>query len=154
MPKTVSIDKIKNLFPSYFSADYVGQLNETKIKQILNIYSKKEGGRTFIAKKLKLDQSVVGRILLKAEKNNLIQRVQRKEFKTTESQKIYENIEERYIYLKVRQISSFDRKLNTKIPKNAKFKIQTPTGKHAPSTTVKYFNTEQEAKIEMRKWKK
>ena len=154
MPKTVSIDIIKKLFPSYFSADYVGQLNETKIKQILNMYSKKEGGRTFIAKKLKLDQSVIGRILLKAEKNNLIKRVQRKEFKTTESQKIYENVEDRYIYLQVREISSVDRKLNLNIPKNAKFKIQCPTGKHEPSTTVKYFNTEQEAKNEKRKWKK
>ena len=154
MPKTLSTNIIKKTFPSYFSADYIGLLDEAKIKQILKIYSKKEGGRTLIAKKLKLDQSVIGRILLKAEKNNLIKRVQRVEFKTTESQKIYENIEDRYIYLKVRQITSIDRKLNLNIPKNAKFKIQPPTGKHAPSTTVKYFNTEQEAKIEMRKWRK
>ena len=154
MIKTLSSDIIKKAFPSYFSADYTGQLNETKIKQILKMYSKKKGGRTFIAKMLKLDQSVIGRILLKAEKNNLIKRVQRKEFKTTESQKIYDNVEDRYIYLQVREISSVDRKLNLNIPKNAKFKIQTPTGKHAPSTTVKYFNTEQEAKIEMRKWRK
>ena len=97
---------------------------------------------------------MIGRILLKAEKNNLIKRVQRKEFKTTESQKIYENVEDRYIYLQVREISSVDRKLNLNIPKNAKFKIQCPTGKHEPSTTVKYFNTEQEAKNEKRKWKK
>tara|TARA_B100001778_G_C18295667_1_gene497453 strand:+ start:52 stop:519 length:468 start_codon:yes stop_codon:yes gene_type:complete len=154
MPKTLSTNIIKKTFPSYFSADYIGLLDEAKIKQILKIYSKKEGGRTLIAKKLKLDQSVVGRILVKAEKNNLIKRVQRVEFKTTESQKIYENIEDRYIYLKVRQITSIDRKLNLNIPKYAKFKIQLPTGKHAPSTIVKYYYTKQEAEIAKREWKK
>ena len=153
MLKSLSTNIIKKIFPSYFSADYVGQLNETKIKQILKIYSKKEGGRTLIAKKLKLDQSVVGRILVKAEKNNLIKRVQREEFKTTESQKIYNKAEDRYIYLKVRKITSIDRKLNLNIPKYAKFKIQLPTGKHAPSTIVKYYNTKHEAAIAKREWK-
>ena len=153
MIKTLSSDIIKKAFPSYFSADYTGQLNETKIKQILKMYSKKKGGRTFIAKKLKLDQSVVGRILVKAENNNLIKRVQRVDFKTTESQKIYKNIEDRKIYLEIRNITSVDRKLNLNIPKNAKFKIQLPTGKHEPSTIVKYFNAKLEAETAKRYWK-
>ena len=96
---------------------------------------------------------MIGRILLKAEKNNLIKRVQRKEFKTTESQKIYDKIEDRYIYLKVRKITPIDKKLNLNIPKYAKFKIQLPTGKHAPSTIVKYFNTKHDAEIAKREWK-
>ena len=153
MLKKLSSDIIKETFPSYFSADYTGQLNETKIKQILKMYSKKKGGRTFIAKMLKLDQSVIGRILVKAEKNNLIKRVQRVDFKTTESQKIYKNIEDRKIYLEIRNITSVDRKLNLNIPKNAKFKIQLPTGKHEPSTIVKYFNTKSEAETAKRYWK-
>ena len=149
MLKTLSTNIIKKIFPSYFSVDYVGQLDVAKIKKILKIYYKKEGGRTFIAKKLKLDQAVVGRILVKAEKNNLIKRVQRIEFKTTDSQKIYQNIEDRKIYLSIREIRNSERiarfkdtgRLKYNIPKDAKFKIQLPTGKRKPSTIVKYFNT-------------
>ena len=47
----------------------------------------KEGGRTYIGKQLGLDQSVVGRILKKAEANKLITKVDPKDFKTKESQK-------------------------------------------------------------------
>ena len=160
MPKTLSTNIIKKTFPSYFSADYIGLLDEAKIKQILKIYSKKEGGRTLIAKKLKLDQSVVGRILVKAEKNNLIKKVQRVEFKTTESQKIYNKTEDRYIYLSIREIRNSERiarfkdtgRLKYNIPKDAKFKIQLPTGKRKPSTIVKYFNTKHEAEIAKKEW--
>ena len=52
MLKTVTIDIIKKIFPSYFSADYVGQLNETKIKQILNMYSKKKVAEHLLQKNL------------------------------------------------------------------------------------------------------
>ena len=158
MLKKISFDKIKKKFPTYFAPDYNGQLNEDKIKQILNMYSSKEGGRTFIGKKLKVDQAVVGRVLKIAEKNNLIKRVLQSEFKTKESQRIYKDISERKIYKIVRPITSIDRKLNPNISINAKFKIQLPSGKHEPSTVMKYTTTEQaaeNAKVARKKiWKK
>ena len=47
----LSSDKIKKIFPTYFTPDYVGKMNEYKIRLIMNIYHSKKGGRTFIAKK-------------------------------------------------------------------------------------------------------
>ncbi len=145
MKQYLSFEKIKIVFTTYFSKDYVGQLNESKIRAILNIYSDKKGGRTYIAKKLKLDQSVIGRIINKAITNNIIKRVLPSEFKTKETQRIYNNVDERIIYKVVRSITSIDRKLNKSISRNAKFKVQLPTGKHKPSTIVKYFKTKKAA---------
>ena len=141
----LSSDKIKKIFPTYFTSDYIGKMNEYKIRIILNIYHSKKGGRTFIAKKIKVDQSVVGRILKIAIKNRIIKKVPPSDFKTKEKQRIYSDITERKIYKQVRPITLTDRKLNLSIPKNAKFKIQLPTGKHMPSTIVKYFVTIEEA---------
>ena len=145
MKQYLSFEKIKIVFPTYFSKDYVGQLNESKIREILNIYSDKKGGRTYIAKKLKLDQSVIGRIINKAITNNLVKKVLPSEFETKETQRIYNNINERIIYKVVRPITLIDKKLNKSIPRNAKFKVQLPTGKHEPSTIMKYFKTKKEA---------
>ena len=111
------------VFPTYFSKDYNGQLNVRKIREILKIYSDKKGGRTYIAKKLKLDQSVIGRIINKAITNNLVKRVLPSEFETKETQRIYNNINERIIYKVVRPITLIDKKLNKSIPRNAKFKV-------------------------------
>ena len=68
------------------------------------MYFSKKGGRTFIAKKLNLDQSVVGRILKKAIKNRLFKKVSQSEFETKEIQRIYLDIDERKIYKIVRPI--------------------------------------------------
>ena len=157
MSKKISLDKIKKKFPTYFTPDYTGQLNQNKIKQILDIYSSKEGGRTYIGKRLKVDQVVVGRVLKIAEEKNLIKRVLPSEFKTKESQRIYKDISERKIYKIVRPITTTDRKLNSNILKNAKFKIQLPSGKSG-KTVMKYTTTEQAAenlKVARKKiWKK
>jgi hypothetical protein len=137
----ISDKKIKEIFPTYFTEDYTGKLDESKIKKILKIYSDKEGGRNYIGKKIGVDQSVVGRILNKAIENDIIKKVKPSEFKTKDEQRIYKDISERKIYKTVRPITANDRKINPDIPKNAKFKVQLPSGKKGQSTMVKYFTT-------------
>ena len=57
--------QIRNLFPTYFTPAALADgpnktvLDVDKIRQILNTYSKGEGGRTYIAKQLGVNQSVV-----------------------------------------------------------------------------------------------
>jgi DNA-binding transcriptional regulator LsrR (DeoR family) len=59
--------QIRKLFPTYFDAAATAtQVDEDIIRKILKMYSAKEGGRTYIGNKLKLDQSVIGRIINKA----------------------------------------------------------------------------------------
>ena len=137
----ISDKKIKEIFPTYFKEDYTGKLDESKIKKILKLYSDKEGGRNYIGKKIGVDQSVVGRILNKAIENDIIKKVKPSEFKTKDEQRIYKDISERKIYKKVRPITANDRKINKNIPKNAKFKVQLPSGSKGQSTVVKYFTT-------------
>ena len=64
--------QIRELFPTYFTSDYTGKLNVDKIRQILNLYSDKEGGSPYIAKKLKVNASIIRRIINKAKKKKLI----------------------------------------------------------------------------------
>ena len=137
----ISDKKIKEIFPTYFTEDYTGKLDESKIKKILKLYSDKEGGRNYIGKKIGVDQSVVGRILNKAIENDIIKKVKPSEFKTKDEQRIYKDISERKIYKTVRPITANDRKINPDIPKSAKFKVQLPSGKKGQSTMVKYFTT-------------
>ena len=134
-------EKIKETFPSYFKKGYTGSLNEDKIRQILTTYSNKEGGRNYIGNQLKLDQSVIGRVLKIAQANNIIKEVKPGEFKTKDKQRIYKDISERKIYKQVRPITANDRKINLNIPKNAKFKVQLPSGSKDKSIVVKYFTT-------------
>jgi DNA-binding MarR family transcriptional regulator len=155
---SLSFEQIRKLFPTYFDAAATAtKVDEGVIKKILQMYANKEGGRTYIGKQLGLDQSVVGRILNKAEANNLITRVDPKDFKTTEAQRIYENPKARKIHNVVRPITALDRKQNPNIPKNAKFKIvfATPSGKTTKIPTefqgVKYFSTETDAQVALNK---
>jgi hypothetical protein len=86
---SLSFEQIRKLFPTYFdAAATTTQVDENVIKKILKMYANKEGGRTYIGKQLGLDQSVVGRILNKAEANNLITKVDPKDFKTKEAQNL------------------------------------------------------------------
>ena len=137
----ISDKKIKEKFPTYFKEDYTGKLNESKIREILKLYSEKEGGRNYIGKKIGVDQSVVGRVLKIAQANNILEKVPPSEFKTKDEQRIYKDISERKIYKQVRPITANDRKINKDIPKNAKFKVQLPSGEKGQSTVVKYFTT-------------
>ena len=143
--------KIKKLFPTYFTKDYTGSLDESKIKQILKLYSKKEGGRNYIGNKIGVDQSVVGRVLNIAFKENILKPVKPGEFKTKEKQRIYKDISERNIYKEVRVITANDRKINPDIPTNAKFKVQVPSGEKGTSTKMVYTTTESAAENAIKK---
>ena len=143
--------KIKKLFPTYFTKDYTGLLDESKIKQILKLYSKKEGGRSYIGNKIGVDQSVVGRVLNIAFKENILKPVKPGEFKTKEKQRIYKDISERNIYKEVRVITANDRKINPNIPKNAKFKVQVPSGEKGTTTKMVYTTTESAAENAVKK---
>ena len=109
--------QIKKLFPTYFTSDYQGQITAAKIKKILKLYSDKEGGRTYIGDKLKLNQVVVGRILNIAENKNIIKRVDPKEFKTNKALKLYDNPADRKILNAIRPVTNIDRTKNIFIGK-------------------------------------
>lgn len=155
---SLSFAQIRKLFPTYFdAAATTTQVDEKTIKKILQMYANKEGGRTYIGNQLGLDQSVVGRILKRAEANKLITKVDPKDFKTKASQRIYESPRARKIHNIVRPITELDRKQNPNIPKNARFKIvfATPQGKTTKIPDefigVKYFDTEKAANVALDK---
>ena len=85
--------QIRNLFPTYFTPAALASgpnktvLDVDKIRLILNTYSNKEGGRNYIGKKLGVDQSVVGRIITKAIKQKIIEKVKPGEFTATSQRK-------------------------------------------------------------------
>ena len=143
--------QIRELFPTYFTSDYTGKLNVDKIRKILNLYSDKEGGAPYIAKKLKVNDSVVSRVIKTAKQENLIKEVKPSEFKTKDAQRIYKDISERSIYKKVRPITPNDRKLNSNISKNAKFKTQVQSSEPGKSTKMVYTTTESAAKNAIKK---
>jgi hypothetical protein len=119
--------QIRNLFPTYFDAAATAtRIDEDIIRKILKMYSDKEGGRTYIGKKLKFDQSVIGRIINKAIEKNIVKEVPPSQYKTKEAQRIYKPGESRKIYREVRPITANDRKIFSDIPKNAKWKVQIP----------------------------
>lgn len=146
--------QIKKLFPTYFTSDYQGQITAAKIKKILDLYSSKEGGRTYIGDKLKLNQVVVGRVLKIAEDKNIIKRVDPKEFKTNKALKLYDNPADRKILNAIRPVTNIDRTKNPDIPSSAKYKIvfATPNMRIQKTTKIpeefigiKYFDNKAEA---------
>ena len=138
--------QIRKLFPTYFDAAATAtQVDEDIIREILRMYSGKEGGRTYIGDKLKLNQSVVGRIINKAIDNKILKEVKPGEFKTKDTQRIYKDISERKIYKTVRPITANDRKINPDIPANAKFKVQVPSGQKKPTSTKMVYTTTEAA---------
>ena len=154
--------QIRNLFPTYFTPAALADgpnktvLDVDKIRQILNTYSKGEGGRTYIAKQLGVNQSVVGRIVTKAIKDGIIKKVPPGAFTAT-SQRKYTAENPRKIHNVIRQITDFDRKQNPDIPANAKYKIvfATPQGKTTKIPKefigVKYFENKESAEIALNK---
>jgi hypothetical protein len=80
--------QIRNLFPTYFEPSYTGNITVAKIKQILNTYSDKIGGQSYIANELKVNPSIVGRILKIAKAKKIIKQVPPGEFTAT-SQKVW-----------------------------------------------------------------
>ena len=140
--------QIRDLFPTYFTPAALAdgpnktQLNVNKIRQILNIYSNKEGGTSYIANKLKLNESIISRILRIAKKKNLIKKVPAGEFTAT-SQRKYTEDNPRNIYKTVRPVEPRDYKKNPNIPKSAKFKAQVPSGSAGQSTKMVYGATKE-----------
>ena len=140
--------QIRSLFPTYFTPAALAdgpnktQLDVNKIRQILNIYSNKEGGRNYIGNKLGVDQSVVGRIVTKAIKEKIIKKVPPGEFTAT-SQRKYTLENPRNIYKTVRPVEPRDYIKNPDIPKSAKFKAQVPSGFAGQSTKMVYGATEE-----------
>lgn len=140
--------QIRSLFPTYFTPAALAdgpnktQLDVNKIRQILNIYSNKEGGRNYIGNKLGVDQSVVGRIITKAIKEKIIKKVPPGEFTAT-SQRKYTLENPRNIYKTVRPVEPRDYIKNPDIPKSAKFKAQVPSGFAGQSTKMVYGATEE-----------
>jgi len=140
--------QIRNLFPTYFTPAALASgpnktvLDVDKIRLILNTYSNKEGGRNYIGKKLGVDQSVVGRIITKAIKQKIIEKVKPGEFTAT-SQRKYTEENPRNIYKKVREVEPRDFKKNPEIPKSAKFKAQVPSGSVGQSTKMVYGATKE-----------
>ena len=133
--------QIRKLFPTYFDAAATAtQVDEDVIRKILKMYSAKEGGRTYIGDKLKLDQSVIGRVLDKAFEKNILKKVPAKEFKTNIAQRMYDDISTRKIYKEIRPVRDQDFYQWTgrgkKPPVGSKFKIVFPYPDNPNNTVV------------------
>ena len=156
-----TVEEIRSVFNTYFTPDYTGQLDEDLIQKILKLYEEEKLGSNKIAErllkenKLSINQGVIGRILTKAKKNNIVRTIPKKEL-TSSIEQVVQG-EGRKIHNVVRKITELDRKQNPDIPVNAKYKIvfATPGGKTTKIPKefigVKYFNTEAEANTALNK---
>ena len=77
--------------------------------------------------------------------------IPKKELASSVKQRIYSSPEERNIYKEVRVITANDRKINPNIPKNAKFKVQVPSGEKGTSTKMVYTTTKSAAENAIKK---
>jgi hypothetical protein len=156
-----TVEEIRSVFSTYFTPDYTGQLDEDLIQKILKLYEEEKIGSNKIAErllkenKLNINQGVIGRILTKARKNNIVRTIPTKEL-TAVTEQIVQG-KDRKIHNVVRKITELDRKQNPDIPVNARYKIvfATPQGKTTKIPQefigVKYFNTEAEANTALNK---
>ena len=130
-----TVEEIRSVFSTYFTPDYTGQLDEDLIQKILKLYEEEKIGSNKIAErllkenKLNINQGVIGRILTKARKNNIVRTIPTKEL-TAVTEQIVQG-KDRKIHNVVRKITELDRKQNPDIPVNARYKIvfATPQGK-------------------------
>ena len=113
------------------------------------IGSNKISDRLLKENKLNINQGVIGRILTRARKNNLVRTIPKKEL-TAVTEQIVQG-KDRKIHNVIREITILDRKQNPNIPVNAKYKIvfSKPQGKTTKIPDefigVKYFDTKTEA---------
>ena len=156
-----TVEEIRSVFNTYFTPDYTGQLDEDLIQKILKLYEEEKLGSNKIAErllkenKLNINQGVIGRILTKAKKNNIVRTIPKKEL-TSSIEQVVQG-EGRKIHNVIREITILDRKQNPNIPVNAKYKIVFP--KPQGKTTkipeefrgVKYFNTKTQADTALNK---
>ena len=150
-----TVEEIRKVFSTYFTPDYTGQLDEDSIQKILNLYENEKIGSNRIAQRLldednlNINQGVIGRILTKARKSNIVKTIPKKELAATVEQVVQGK--DRKINNVVREVTALDRKQNPNIPKDAKYKIvfATPQGKTTKIPEefrgVKYFNTKTQA---------
>jgi len=150
-----TVEEIRKVFSTYFTPDYTGQLDEDSIQKILNLYENEKIGSNRIAQRLldednlNINQGVIGRILTKARKSNIVKTIPKKELAATLEQVVQGK--DRKINNVVREVTTLDRKQNPSIPKDAKYKIvfATPQGKTTKIPEefrgVKYFNTKTQA---------
>ena len=158
-----TIQEIKEVFSTYFTPDYTGQLDEDLIQKILKLYEEEKIGSNKIAErllkenKLNINQGVIGRILTKARTNNIVKKIPKTDLASTLEQKKFENPKARKIHNVVREITSLDQKQNPNIPKDAKYRIvfATPGAKNTKIPEefigVKYFDTKQAADTALNK---
>jgi len=158
-----TIQEIKEVFSTYFTPNYTGQLDEDLIQKILKLYEEEKIGSNKIAErllkenKLNINQGVIGRILTQARTNNIVKKIPKTDLASTLEQKKFENPKARKIHNVVREITSLDRKQNPNIPKNAKYRIvfATPGAKNTKIPEefigVKYFDTKQAADTALNK---
>ena len=112
------------------------KLGSGKISQILKANHKIDVGISTITKELKKlkDQGIKGIDIAPAD------------LAAADEQRIYAKGEKRNIYKKIRPIGNYNRKTNSNLPADAKFKVQLPSGSAEGSSTVtKYFKTKKEA---------
>ena len=112
------------------------KLGSGKISQILKANHKIDVGISTITKELKKlkDQGIKGIDIAPAD------------LAAADEQRIYPKGEKRNIYKKIRPIGNYNRKTNSNLPVDAKFKVQLPSGSAEGSSTVtKYFKTKKEA---------
>ena len=152
-------NQIKKVFSSYFGPGYTGQLNLDIIIKIIRFYEKEKIGSNKISERLKLEnklsinQGIIGRILTKAKENKLVRAIPRKELTSSIEQKKYQDIKLRKIHNEIREITDFDRKQNSYIPENARYRIvfSTPQGQTTKIPEelqgVQYFKTIELAEI-------
>ena len=92
-----TIQEIKEVFSTYFTPDYTGQLDEDLIQKILKLYEEEKIGSNKIAErllkenKLNINQGVIGRILTKARTNNIVKKIPKTDLASTLEQKKFEN---------------------------------------------------------------
>ena len=156
-----TVEEIRKVFSTYFTPDYTGQLDEDSIQKILNLYENEKIGSNRIAQRLldednlNINQGVIGRILTKARKSNIVKTIPKKELAATVEQVVQGK--DRKINNVVREVTTLDRKQNPSIPKDAKYKIvfATPQGKTTKIPEefrgVKYFNTKTQADTALNK---
>ena len=156
-----TVEEIRKVFSTYFTPDYTGQLDEDLIQKILKLYENEKLGSNKISERLldednlNINQGVIGRILTKARKSNIVKTIPKKELSAVKASVVQGK--DRKIHNVVREITNLDRKQNPNIPKDARYKIvfATPQGKTTKIPDefigVKYFNTKSQADTALQK---
>jgi len=160
----VDINKVQEIYSDYFTGGGKRSgLDAKTIKLILDTYETEKLGPDQIVKFLKrkpynldIGRSTISRILTQGRRTNLIKQIALKDFKFFEESR---RTEPRFN--SVREVTGIDRKKNSNIPADAKFKIEFGRpSKDIKKTAIpeefiglKYFNTREDAETALNKRK-